>query len=131
MKKLLFLFFAFGMMQVSAQDLSTKAKSDSSSSNSMVEGLAADQVKSLTKKLNLNEAQQEQVSSLVVSLLKSKKFQKIISNSGTDKLSSSKDSSNQTDKIQSALLSDESFQNGMISILDEIQMINMKKIMPR
>lgn len=131
MKKLLFLFFAFGMMQISAQDLSSMSKSDASSSNSMVEGLAADQVKSLTKKLNLNEAQQEQVSSLVVSLLKSKKFKKIISNSGTDKLSSSKDSSNQTDKIQLALLSDESFQNEMIPILDEIQMINMKKIIPR
>lgn len=57
----LFLFFACSMMQISAQDLSIMAKSDSYSGNSMIEYLAVEQVKSLTKKLNLNENQQKQV----------------------------------------------------------------------
>src|SRR5690606_30330258 len=115
MKKLLFLFFACSMMHISAQDLSTMAKSDSSSGNSMIENLAADQVKSFTKKLNLNEKQQEQVSGLMVSL-------------GADKLMGSSDN---TDRIQSALLSDESFQKEMGSILDEKQMETMKTYIPK
>lgn len=128
MKKLLFLFFACSMMHISAQDLSTMAKSDSSSGNSMIENLAADQVKSFTKKLNLNEKQQEQVSGLVVSQLKSEKFKKMLGSLGADKLMSSSDN---TDRIQSALLSDESFQKEMGSILDEKQMEAMKTYIPK
>lgn len=132
MKKLIFLFFAFCMMQMSAQNMPTMAKSDSSSNGSMIENLAADQVKSLTKKLNLNEKQQEQVSGLVVSQLKSEKFQKIIGSLGADSLmGSKKDDASQTDKIQSTLLSDESFQKEMGSILDAKQMETMKTYIPR
>ncbi len=131
MKKLVFLFFAFGMMQVSAQDLSSMAKGVVSSSNSMVESLAADQVKSLTKKLNLNEAQQEQASGLVVSQLKSEKFQKLLGNVGADKLTVSKGASGNTDEIQNALLLDKDFQNDMSSVLDDEQMKTMKSFMPK
>ena len=131
MKKALFLFFACSMMQISAQDLSSMTKSNSSSGSSMIENLAADQVKSLTEKLNLNEAQQEQVSGLVVSQLKSEKFQKMLGSFGASKTMKSEGDSDQTDKIQSTLLSDESFQNGMIPILDEIQMIKMKTYIPK
>ena len=131
MKKLVFLFFALSMMQISAQDLSSMAKSDASSSNSMVESLAADQVKRLTKKLNLNEAQQEQVSGLVVSQLKSEKFQKLLGNVASDKLTVSRDSNNQTNNIQNALLLDKDFQNDMSSVLDDEQMKTMKSYMPK
>ena len=131
MKKLLFLFFAFSMMQVSAQNLSSMTKSASTSSNSMIENLASDQVKSLTKKLNLNEKQQEQVSGLVVSQMKTEKFKKMLSGLGADKLMSSGDNNDQTEKIQSALMSDESFQKEMGSILDEKQMETMKTYIPK
>lgn len=104
------------------------AKSDSSSGNSMIENLAADQVKSFTKKLNLNEKQQEQVSGLVVSQLKSEKFKKMLGSLGADKLMGSSDN---TDRIQSALLSDEGFQKEMGSILDEKQMETMKTYIPK
>ncbi|TYA53166.1 hypothetical protein [Formosa maritima] len=131
MKKLLFLFFAFSMMQVSAQNLSSMSKSVSSSTSSLIENLASDQVENLTKKLNLNEKQQKQVSVLVVSQLKSEKFQKMIGSLGTDKLMGSGDKSDQTEKIQSALMSDDNFQKGMSTILDEKQMETMKKYIPK
>jgi hypothetical protein len=131
MKKLLFLFFAFSMMQVSAQNLSSMKKSASSSSSSMIENLAADQVESLAKKLNLNENQQKQVSGFVVGQLKSEKFQKMIASLGSDSELRALDNSNQTDKIQSALLSDEGFQKEMSSVLDEKQMETMKKYIPK
>ena len=131
MKKLLFLFFAFCMMQVTGQTLSSATKMATSSSSSMLEGLAADQVKSLTKKLNLNEAQQEQVSGLVVSQLKTEKFQKLIGSIGGSALSSSSKENDTTDKIQSALLNDQDFQKGMGSILDEKQMKTMDSYRPK
>ncbi|MCX7550836.1 hypothetical protein [Xanthomarina sp. F2636L] len=131
MKKLLFLFFAFSMIQVSAQNLSSTSKSASSSNGSMIENLASDQVKSLTRKLNLNEKQQEQVSGLVINQLKSDKFQKIISGLGADSLMNSKDGASQTDNLQSALLSDEVFQKEMGSVLDKEQMEKMKVLIPQ
>lgn len=131
MKKLLFLFFAFCMMQVSAQTLSSVSKSTTSSSSSMIEGLAADQVKNLTKKLNLNESQQEQVSGLVVSQLKTEKFQKILKNVGADKLLGSGDSSKVTNQVQNALLTDPNFKKDMDSILDDEQMRAMDGYTPK
>lgn len=130
MKKLLFLFFAFGMMQVSAQNLSSLSKSGASSS-SMIESLASDQVKSLTKKLDLNEKQQDQVSDLVVSQLKSDKFQKLLGSVGADKMLSSKSNEDQTEKLQSALLGDEDFRKEMGSVLDEKQMEKMDAYVPK
>ncbi|GGG41003.1 hypothetical protein [Bizionia arctica] len=133
MKKLVFLFFAFAMMQVSAQNLSSIASS--ASSGSMIENLASDQVKNLTKKLNLSESQQQLVSGLVVSQLKSEKFQKLLGSLGADKLMGSSNTSDntaeQTDKIQSALLGDEGFQKEMGSVLDKKQMETMKSYIPR
>ncbi|MFL0353948.1 hypothetical protein [Xanthomarina sp. GH4-25] len=131
MKKLIFLLFAFGMMQVSAQNLSTQSKSDASSSDSMIENLVADQVKSFTEKLNLNEKQQEQVSGLVVSQFKSEKFQKMIGSMGNSKALSSGSSSDMTKKIQSTLLSDQGFRKEMGSILDDNQKGAMKKYIPQ
>jgi hypothetical protein len=97
----------------------------------MLEGLAADQVKSLTKKLNLSDAQQEQVSGLVVSQLKTEKFQKLIGGLGGNALASAGKEDKTTDKIQSALLNDEDFQKGMGSILDEKQMKAMDSYRPK
>jgi hypothetical protein len=131
MKKLVFLFFVFATVQISAQNLSSITKSDASSGGSMIENLAADQVKSLTKKLNLNETQQEQVSKLVVGQLRSEKFQKMLGSFGTSKTMNSESSADQTDKIQSTLLSDQSFQKEMGSILDDKQMETMKSYIPR
>lgn len=131
MKKLLFLFFAFSMMQVSGQTLSSVSKTTTSSSSSMIESLASDQVKSLTKKLNLNEAQQEQVSGLVVSQLKTEKFQKLLKNVGADKLLGSGDSSKVNEQVQNALLTDQTFKKEMSSVLDDKQMNTMESYMPK
>jgi hypothetical protein len=114
------------MLQVSAQDLTSLKNSALSSGNSMIESLAADQVKSLTKKLNLNESQQEQVSSLVVSQLKSEKFQKMLGSLSPNSLMGSKDSGAQTDKIQNALMEDQEFQKSLSSVLDDEQKENLK-----
>lgn len=121
MKKVLFLFFALSMIQVSGQDLKSLTGSATSSSSSMIEGLASDQVKSLTKKLNLNESQQNQVSGLVVSQLKSEKFQKMIGGLNADKLMGSSDKGSQTEQISKTLMEDKDFQKGMNSILDDKQ----------
>jgi hypothetical protein len=131
MKKLVFLFFAFSMMQMSGQDLKSLSKSAMSSGTSMIEGLAVDQIKSLTKKLNLNESQQKQASDLVVSQLKSEKFQKLIGGIGGNALTSSGKEDSSTDKIQSALMNDKDFQNGMGKILDEEQMKKMQTYIPK
>ncbi|WP_223032842.1 hypothetical protein [Hanstruepera marina] len=131
MKKLLFLFLAFGMMQVSGQTLSSLSKSATSSSSSMIESLAENQVESLTKKLNLSESQQKQVSGLVVSQLKSEKFQKMLSGIGADKLIGSGETSKVDEQVQNALLLDKDFQKGMSSVLDDKQMETMKGYMPK
>lgn len=121
MRKLLFLCFAVSMLQVSAQDLTSLKDSAMSSGNSMIENLAADQVKSLTKTLNLSESQQEQVSGLVVSQLRSEKFQKMLGSVSPNSLMGSKDKSDKTEKIQNALMEDQEFQKGLSSVLDEEQ----------
>lgn len=129
MKKLVFLFFAFGIMQVSAQSLSSLAKSAALGGVS-IEALAGDQVKRLTKKLNLSEQQEEQVSGLVVSQLKSEKFQKLLGSVGADKLMSSGSKSDISDKVESTLMTDDSFKKEMSSILDDKQKEALKKNTP-
>ena len=131
MKKLIFLFFAFTVMHVSGQNLKSLSKSVTSAGGPMIEGLAADQVKSLTKKLNLNESQQEMVSGLVVSQLKSEKFQKLIGNLGGNSMMNSSDKDATTKKIESALLNDQEFQKGMSSIIDENQMKTLETFIPK
>ena len=131
MKKLLFLFFALCMIQVNAQTLSSMSKSASTSSNSMIESLATDQVENLTKKLNLNETQQKQVSGLVVSQLRTEKFQKLLKNVGAEKLLASGDSSKANEYVQNALLTDPDFKKEMGAILDDKQMKAMEGYSPK
>ena len=131
MKKLLFLFFACCMMQVNGQTLSSMSKSATSSSSSMIESLATDQVENLTKKLNLNETQQKQVSGLVVSQLRTEKFQKLLKNVGTEKLLASDESSKANEYVQNALLTDPDFKKEMGTILDDKQMKTMEGYMPK
>ena len=119
MKKILLFLFALSIIQVYAQDLSSIKNTATTSSSSMIEKLAADQVKSLTKKLNLSETQQAQVSDLVIGQLKSDKFQKLIGSMGSDKLLSA--NSSNTDKLQNALIADKDFQKDLKSVLDEEQ----------
>ena len=124
MKKLIMLFLAFVTMQVSSQNLeslSSKA-TEATSSSSLIDKLAGDQVKKLTKKLNLSDSQQEQVSGLVVSQLKSEKFSKLISDFSTDKLlGSSSSKEEKSDKLTEALANDPEFKSKLIPILDEEQ----------
>ena len=119
------------MMQVSAQNLSSISKSNASSGDSMIANLAAEQVKSLTKHLNLNEKQQEQVSGFVVGQLKSEKFQKLIAGFGAEELKSEESSAKHADTIQANLLGDEGFQKQMSSILDAKQMESFKRSIPQ
>lgn len=119
MKKILLFLFALSIIQVYAQDLSSIKNTATTSSSSMIEKLAADQVKSLTKKLNLSETQQAQVSDLVIGQLKSDKFQKLIGSMGSDKLLSA--NSSNTEKLQNALIADKDFQKDLKSVLDEEQ----------
>ena len=126
MKKVLFLVVAFLTMQVSAQDLGSIASAAGVDSNSLIDGYAKDQVKSLTKKLNLNETQQEQVSDLVVSQLKSEKFSKLIGGLDAGSLTGSGD---QKAKIQKELYASEEFQGGMETILDKKQNKLLKNLL--
>lgn len=120
MKKLIILSLAFVTLQLSAQDLKSLT-SKATSSSSLIEGLAADQVKKLTKSLNLSEAQQSQVSDLVVSQLKSDKMSKLIGSLSPDKLLGSSTTEENNAKITDALNSDPEFQKELKTILDEDQ----------
>ena len=121
----LVLIALFFTMQFSAQDLGSITKkasgatSSSSLSSSLIDGLASDQVKKLTKKLNLSESQQEQVSGLVVSQLKSEKFQKLLGSFGASSLTGTTDE--QKDKVTEALYNDPDFKEGLNDILDDKQ----------
>ena len=130
MKKLVFLFCVFTMMHVSGQNLKSLSKSVPAAGDPMLVELAGNQVKSLTKKLSLNESQQEMVSGLVMSQLKSEKFQKLISSLGADSLMNSGEKDDATNKIQSALLNDQDFQKGMSSIIDKNQIKTMETYIP-
>ena len=80
MKKLILLVAILVGGTLSAQTMNSLKDAASStaeskmSSDSMITQLAGDQVKSLTKKFNLNDSQAEQVSGLVTNYLKSPKF---------------------------------------------------------
>jgi len=135
MKKLSILCIVFFTMQISAQDLNSMVSkgesmtSDANSSSSMIESFAGDQVKVLTKKLNLSEPQQEQVSGLVVSQLKSDKFKKLIGGLGADKLLDSGSSKKEQSKqITKALYEDPEFKKEMSSILNDEQNEKMKSL---
>ena len=130
MKKLVFLFFAFAVMQVSAQKLSS-SENNASSNRSTVENLAANQVKDLTQILDLNEKQQSQVSLFIVNQLKSNKFQNLVSGIGSDKATGQDDEIEQTGEIGAALLLDDSFQKEINSVLNEKQKLALIRYTPQ
>ncbi|SFN93057.1 hypothetical protein SAMN04487989_106158 [Bizionia echini] len=130
MKKLLLIAIALVGMQLSAQNLNSLSSAASSESSSMIDKLASDQVKKLTKKLNLNESQQKMASDLVVSQLKSPKFQKLIGDSA-GKLLGSSGSSDQLDDISRALLDEPKFQDDMKKVLDEDQKKEFSEMLPK
>ena len=130
MKKLLLIAIALVGMQLSAQNLNSLSSAASSESSSMIDKLASDQVKKLTKKLNLNESQQKMASDLVVSQLKSPKFQKLIFDSA-GKLLGSSGSSDQLDDISRALLDEPKFQDDMKKVLDEDQKKEFSEMLPK
>ena len=138
MKKLIILLLAFVTMQVSSQSLeslSSKAsevtKEAPASSSSFIDKIAGDQVKKFTKKLNLSESQQSQVSDLVVSQLKSEKFSKLISGFSADKLLGSSSKEEKSAKLTDALANDPEFKSGMSSILDEEQKAKLLASTPK
>lgn len=107
---------------LNAQDLKSlsKAKDDVTKSvdqSSFVEKFAGDQVKKLTQKFNLSETQQTQVSDLVVSQLKTEKFQKLIGSFSPTQLMGS----GAQDKISSSLMESDEFKAGMDKVLTEEQ----------
>ena len=130
MKKLLLIAIALVGMQLSAQNLNSLSSAASSESSSMIDKLASDQVKKLTKKLNLNESQQKMASDLVVSQLKSPKFQKLIGDSA-GKILGSSGSSDQLDDISRALLDEPKFQDDMKKVLDEDQKKEFSEMLPK
>jgi hypothetical protein len=145
MKKLIILLLAFVTMQVSSQSLEslnsktkevTKAKDATkelpTSSTSFIDKIAGDQVKKLTKKLNLSESQQSQVSDLVVSQLKSEKFSKLIGSLTPEKLLGSGDSKEvNSAKLTDALANDPDFKSGMDSILEDDQKAKLSALTPK
>lgn len=132
MKKLLFVFIALAVAQVSAQDLkiksaekaATAAPASKMGTDSMIEQLAASQTKSLAKRLALSEAQSEQVSDLVVMHLKSPKMQEMLAMYSPEKYLG--DSG--TKAVQSFLFKEKSFTNGLGKILNEDQMTKFKAV---
>lgn len=122
MKKLLFLSFALMTFLSYGQELKSISNSANAATkmmdqSSMFDKLAGDQVKKLTKKLNLSDSQQKQVTDLVVKQLKSEKFQKLLGKYSPDQLMGSAAS----DKLTSSLLADDSFKKELGGVLNEEQ----------
>lgn len=131
MIKLLFLFFAFSLLQVSAQNKTSTLQSETSTTSSMLESLATDQVTNLNKILNLNKTQEEQVSGLVMSQLKSIKFQNLLGSIDRDAYMKSENNDELTEKVQNRLFLDKDFQKSMASVLDEEQLKIMTRYTPK
>lgn len=125
MKKIVLLLVLLGVTSLAAQDMGSlkSAATEATSSDSMIEQLADNQIKSLTQKFNLSEAQATQVSSLVKQVMKSPKFTKMLGKYSPDKLLSG----NGTDMLQGALLGNNSFMKGMEDIVSTDQLDLMKK----
>lgn len=127
------------MFQVNAQNLesvssdvtdkATSVKAEAvPSTNSLIDSFAADQVSTLTKKLNLDKGQQEQVTSLIVSQLKTDKYSKLLS-SATDNAVGSSSMAKQKGDLTKALYTDPSFQKKLSSILTKDQNIKLQDSM--
>ena len=128
MKKLIILLLTLAAFSVEAQSLKTltdkaETATESVDQSSFIDKLAGDQVKKLTKKLNLSDKQQTQVSDLVVTQLKSDKFQKLIGSFSPEQLLSG--GSNNT--VSKALANDAGFKSDMDKILNEDQKAIAKK----
>ena len=121
MKKLLILVVLLGTVYAYGQDLNSMVKSNSATSkllnNEYIDKIASDQVKKLTKQLNLSESQQKQTSTLVMNQLRSEKFQKILSKYTPEQLMGSDASEN----ISKVLINDESFSKDMSGLLNSDQ----------
>ncbi len=122
MKKLIILFVTLATFSVEAQSLKTltdKAETATKSvdQSSFIDKLAGDQVKKLTKRLNLSVKQQTQVSDLVVTQLKSPKFQKLIGSFSPEQLLSG----GANKDVSKALTNDANFNGGMDKVLTEDQ----------
>lgn len=130
MKKLIILFVTLAAFSAEAQSLKTMTDKVEKTAapvdqSSFIDKLAGDQVKKLTKKLNLSETQQSQVSDLVVTQLKSDKFQKMIGSFSPEQLLSGGASKD----VSKALTSDADFKSGMSEILtdDQKEQVNKTK----
>jgi hypothetical protein len=122
MKKIIIILLSLAAFSAEAQSLKTltdKAEETTKSvdQSSFVDKFAGDQVKKLTKKLNLSEKQQSQASDLVVSQLKSDKFKKLIGSFSPEKLLSG----GANKEVSKALANDADFKSGMDEILTDEQ----------
>jgi len=123
MKTTILCLFCLSMaLNLNAQDLKSLSKSvdevaETAEKTSLIEKLAGDQVQKLTKKLNLSEKQQAQVSDLVVSQLKTQKFQKLINSFSPSQLMGGKAQS----KIAESLMGSKSFTSGLDDVLTKDQ----------
>ncbi|WP_191858839.1 hypothetical protein [Hanstruepera ponticola] len=128
MKKLLFIFLACSMMQVMGQEITPLSQSDS---ETITDNVAEAQMKLLSKRLNLNKAQQGVVVNMVTSQLRSEKFQKILATIGIEKLLDSSKSNEVNEQIQNALFLDPSFKKTIGYVLDANQKQSMEDYTPK
>ena len=129
MKKILVMLALLVSAVTLGQDLKSMTKSSVSSSklldNDYIDKIASDQVGKLTKKLNLSEGQQRQTNELIMQQLRSDKFQKMLSKYTPDQLMSSEGS----DTITKAIMSEQNFNTDLSGILDEDQQDILSKIL--
>ena len=129
MKKILVMLALLVSAVTLGQDLKSMTKSSVSSSklldNDYIDKIASDQVGKLTKKLNLSEGQQQQTTELIMQQLRSDKFQKMLSKYTPDQLMSSEGS----DTITKAIMSEQNFNTDLSGILDEDQQDILSKIL--
>jgi hypothetical protein len=131
MKNLFILLFAFSMLQVTGQDKSAISENTRAISDSAIERLAEDQLKNLTEKLSLNPAQQQVASNMVLSQLKTEKFQKLLGSIGANNLVVADESNKINEKVQNALFLDKDFKKSMGFILDAKQRQSMEDQTPK
>lgn len=132
MKNIVIVAFSLMTLLSFGQNLKTYTSHASASDkvlneSSLVHNLANDQVKKLTKKLNLSETQQQQVSNLVESQLKREKFQKLIGQySPNEKLGE-----DARDQLYETLLADDTFKSNLASLLNSNQQTKLLSSMSK
>ena len=127
MKKILVMLALLVSAITFGQDLKSITNSGVSSTkllnNDYIDKIASDQVGKLTKKLNLSEGQQKQTTDLIMQQLRSDKFQKMLSKYTPDQLMSSEGSNT----ITKAIMSDKNFNTELSGILDEDQQDKLER----